>query len=249
MQNVAPRNKPYETLPGITDPEIPALAPAPEGATPDIERLLERFPDAISTAGEHFGQQIVTVKPSQLVQVAEFLKTDPNLAYEALIDVSSIDQSQLPVDESASRFVTTYQLRSYRNKKHMLLLCPLADSVNPVVPSLTSVYQGANWPEREVYDLMGIRFSGHPDLRRILMPEHWPYHPLRKEIPEGGEPVPFSLTWEDAEFETLGKQILPAESLSPKVPPGMQRKHMIIKHGSAPPQHPWSTATRRRIGR
>ncbi len=235
MQNVAPRNKPYETLPGILDPEIPALAPQPEGETPDIQRVLERFPKAIISAGTHLDQQIITVRPSQLVQVVEFLKTDPDLAYEALIDVSSIDQSELPIAESDSRFVTTYQLRSYRNKKHMMLLCPLADAEYPVAPSLTTIFEGANWPERETYDLMGIQFSGHPDLRRILMPEHWPYYPLRKDIPEGGEPVPFSLTWGDAEFETLGKQILPAESIAPKVPPGMKREHMIINMG---PHHP-----------
>ena len=82
---------------------------------------------------------------------------------------------------------------------------------------------------------MGIRFAGHPDLRRILMPAHWPNHPLRKDMPLGGEEVPFTLTWSDPEFATLGKQILPAESLPPDVPPGMNRENMIINMG---PHHP-----------
>jgi NADH dehydrogenase I D subunit len=82
---------------------------------------------------------------------------------------------------------------------------------------------------------MGVAFTDHPDPRRILMPDHWPNHPLRKDIPVGGEEVPFSLTWGDPEFETLGKQILPAESIAPKLPPGMNREHMIINMG---PHHP-----------
>ena len=103
------------------------------------------------------------------------------------------------------------------------------------MPSLAPLFQGANWPEREVYDLMGITFSGHPDLRRILMPERWPNHPLRKDMPLGGEEVPFTLTWSDPEFESLGQQILPAESLPPTLPPGMNPQNMIINMG---PHHP-----------
>jgi NADH dehydrogenase I D subunit len=109
------------------------------------------------------------------------------------------------------------------------------DPEQPTVASLTSVYTGAIWPEREVYDLFGVNFEGHPDQRRILMPDHWPYHPLRKNIPVGGEEVPFTLTWDDPEFETLGKQVLPAESVTPKLPPGMNIKNMILNMG---PHHP-----------
>lgn len=235
MLNVSPRHKKYETLPGISDPAVPAVTPLPSGDTPDIRRITERFPDAVTAAGLHHGQQVVYVRPDSLLAVAEFVKSNPNLAYEALIDVSSVDQSRLPQDEIDSRFLTTYQLRSYQRKQHLMLVCPLENGSTPTAPSLTPVFEGANWPEREVYDLMGIRFEGHPDLRRILMPVHWPYHPLRKEIPEGGESVPFSLTWEDAEFETLGKQILPAESIAPTLPKGMDRQHMIINMG---PHHP-----------
>jgi NADH dehydrogenase I D subunit len=80
-----------------------------------------------------------------------------------------------------------------------------------------------------------VNFAGHPDLRRILMPTHWPYHPLRKNIPVGGEEVPFTLTWDDPQFETLGEQILPAESITPDLPPGMNIKNMILNMG---PHHP-----------
>ncbi|MCB0138450.1 MAG: NADH-quinone oxidoreductase subunit D, partial [Caldilineaceae bacterium] len=180
-------------------------------------------------------QQIVYVQPDQLLNLAKFLKEDAELAYEALIDVSAVDCSKLPQPLNGRRFQTVYQLRSYERKQHITVICPLENDEEPQVDSLTSVYQGANWPEREVLDLMGITFVNHPDPRRILMPAHWPNHPLRKDMPLGGEEVPFSFTWGDPEFETLGKQVLPAESVPPEVPPGMSRENMIINMG---PHHP-----------
>ena len=109
-------------------------------------------------------------------------------------------------------------------------------SAEPVVASLTPLWPGADWPEREVYDLMGIRFEGHPDLRRIMMPHDWPNHPLRKDIPRGGETVPFSMTWEDEEFESFGQQIIEARAV-PQVPPKQAdgNRHMILNMG---PHHP-----------
>lgn len=233
MLNVSPRVREYETLPGLKPLGIPAVAPLPTGESADANRLVERFGDAILAAGLHHGQQVVYVKPEQLVAVAEFAKTDPNLRYEALIDVSAVDRSELPVRDS--RFHTVYQLRSYARKQHLVIVCPLDDRGEPEAPSLAGVYQGAIWPEREVWDLMGVRFAGHPDLRRILMPEHWPNHPLQKQVPVGGEEVPFTLTWSDPEFESFGKQIMAAESKPPVLPPGMNIENMIINMG---PHHP-----------
>jgi NADH-quinone oxidoreductase subunit C/D len=235
MLNVSPAHREYETLPGLNDPSIPAVAPLPTGETADTRRIVERFGDDILASGLENGQQVIYVKPERLVELAQFVHDEPELAYEALIDVSSVDRSQLPIDADAARFETVYQLRSYDRKQHLAIVCPLAHGETPAVPSLASVYEGAIWPEREVYDLMGIRFDGHPDLRRILMPNHWPYHPLRKEIPVGGEEVPFSMTFDDPMFATLGTQILPAESVVPDLPPGMNRENMIINMG---PHHP-----------
>jgi NADH dehydrogenase I D subunit len=235
MLNVSPIRRAYETLPGLNNLAIPAVAPLPTGETEDTTQIVERFGDAILAAGVHNGQQLVYVKPESLVELAAFLKTEPQLAYEALIDVTAVDRSKLPTQAGDARFQTVYQLRSYARKQHLTVVCPAPGGDQPAVPSLASVFEGAIWPEREVYDLMGVNFSGHPDPRRILMPDHWPYHPLQKQIPEGGEEVPFTLTWGDPEFETLGKQILPAESVAPKVPPGMSRENMIINMG---PHHP-----------
>jgi NADH dehydrogenase I D subunit len=235
MLNVAPRHREYESLPGLNNPAIPALAPLPDGATADTQRLVERFGEDILAAGTHHGEQVVYVKPERLVEVAEFLKSDPDLGYEALVDVTAVDRLKLPLAEGDARFHTVYQLRSYARKRRLMLLAPAVSNEQPTVPSLTGVFAGATWPERETLDLMGLTFSGHPDPRRILMPQNWSYHPLRKDIPLGGEPVPFTLTWEDPEFETLGKQVLSADSVPPTVPPGMNRENMIINMG---PHHP-----------
>jgi NADH dehydrogenase I D subunit len=235
MLNVSPRYREYETLPGINDPSIPALPPLPTGETADTTRIVERFGEDILAAGLHNGQQVVYVKPAKLQELAEFVRTEPQLAYEALTDVSAIDRLKLPIDPADARFVTVYQLRSYTRKQHLTVLCPAEGGDDPVVPSLSPIFAGAVFPEREVYDLMGVRFNGLSDHRRILMPTHWTNHPLRKDMPVGGESVPFTLTWDDAEFDTLGKQILPAESIAPTVPPGMNMENMIINMG---PHHP-----------
>ena len=234
MLNVSPIRRPYETLPNLNDISIPAVAGLPTGETEDTKRIVERFGEDIIAAGEHNGQQVVYVHADNLLDLVNFVKNEANLSYEGLIDVTAVDRSKLPIGE-AERFHLVYQLRSYQRKQHLMIVCPAPGGDSPVVPSLTPIFQGANWPEREVLDLMGVTFTGHPDPRRILMPAHWPYHPLRKEIPEGGEPVPFSMTFDDPEFETLGKQILPSESIAPALPPGMNREHMILNMG---PHHP-----------
>jgi NADH dehydrogenase I D subunit len=234
MLNTSPRIRDYENLPGVVRMDIPAVAPLPTGETADTTRIVERFGEDILAAGMHNGAQIIYVKPEQLLELAEFVRTDEKLQYEALVDVTAVDRSQLPIG-NAERFHTVYQLRSYTRKQHLTVVCPLANSDEPSVPSLANIYRGAEWPEREAYDLMGVRFTGHPDLRRILMPDSWPNHPLQKNMPVGGEEVPFSMTWGDPEFASLGTQILPAVSVAPTLPEGMNRENMIINMG---PHHP-----------
>ncbi len=235
MLNVSPLHRDYETLPGLNDPSIPAQAPQPIGETEDTLRIVERFGNDILAAGEQNGIQLVYVKPERLVELATFIRDNQKLAYEMLADVSSVDASKLPLSADDKRFSTVYQFRSLLRRKHLMVICPLEDDEEPSAPSLTSVFAGANWPEREVLDLMGIKFADHPDPRRILMPAKWPNHPLRKNVPLGGEEVPFSLTWDDPQFESFGTQILPAVSEPPVLPEGMDRKNMVINMG---PHHP-----------
>ncbi|MCZ0938752.1 MAG: NADH dehydrogenase (quinone) subunit D [Caldilineaceae bacterium] len=237
--DVAPVVRSYETQRTLNPPGIPALAPMPTGETDDTRRICEQFGEDIVAAGLHNGNQVVLVEPGQLKALATFLRDEPDLKYETLIDVTSVDRSRLPLDGDA-RFQTVYQFRSYSRNQHLTVIAdcgtdPGDNGEIPHIDSLTGVYRGAEWPEREVYDLMGIRFDGHPDLRRILMPKNWPNHPLQKQAPLGGEEVPFTFTWDDPEFETLGSQILPAESTVPDLPPGMSRQNMVINMG---PHHP-----------
>lgn len=237
--DVAPVIRSYETQRTLNPPGIPALAPMPTGETDDTRRIIEWFGEDIVAAGLHNGNQVVFVEPTRLKALATFLRDDAELNYETLIDVTSVDRSQLPLN-GAARFQAVYQFRSYSRNRHLTVIADCGTEAGgngelPHIDSLTGVYRGAEWPEREVYDLMGIRFDGHPDLRRILMPKNWPNHPLQKQAPLGGEEVPFTFTWDDPEFETLGSQILPAESDAPDLPPGMSRQNMVINMG---PHHP-----------
>ncbi|MBX2999292.1 MAG: NADH-quinone oxidoreductase subunit D [Caldilineaceae bacterium] len=231
----SPGPKPYEILPSLNVPGVPAVAPLPTGETEDTTRLVERFGEDILAAGLHNGNQVVYVKPERLVELATFIKTDEKLAYETLIDVTAVDRLRLPIGEDEARFQGIYQFRSYGRKKMLTVASPATGGDQPHLPSLTGVFRGATWPERESYDLMGVVYDGHPDLRRILMPKRWPYHPLQKQVPLGGEEVPFTVTWDDPEFETFGTQIYPATSAKPDLPPGMSLENMVINMG---PHHP-----------
>jgi len=181
----------------------------------------------------------LTVPARALLPVVKLLRDDPDLCFDHLEDMSSLDRSRYPLDGSSGqtpRFAVVYHLFSTRTGLRVRLKVPAEGGDSPVVPTLTGEWAGANWFEREIYDLMGIRFEGHPDLRRIMLPLDWPNHPLRKDVPRGGEAVPFSTTWEDEEFSSFGKQILEAKSIQ-QVPPKQAdaNRHMILNMG---PQHP-----------
>lgn len=233
MLDVSPLRRAYETLPNLNDIEVPALAPLPGGESEDTRRVVEKLGDGVLAAGLQCGVQQVHVAPGRLIELATFLKNE--LGYEQLSDVTAVDRLKLPIGPGESRFETIYQFRSYARKQLMTVVCPLVNGEFPTAPSLSNLYEAAIFSERECWDLLGVRFAGLKDHRRILMPENWPGHPLRKDQPIGGEAVPFSMTFEDPEFSTLGTQILPSESIPPTVPPGFNRKHMILNMG---PHHP-----------
>ncbi len=202
---------------------------------PIVEKLRSQFGAAIQAVAEFRGETTVEVAPKDVVPVARFLRDDPELRFDHLEDLTSVDRSRYPGLASAPRFAVVYQLLSTRSGQRIRLKAPVAGD-SPAVPTITGLWPGANWHEREVYDLMGIKFEGHPDLRRILLPHNWPNHPLRKEVPRGGEPVPFSMTWEDEEFRSFGTQIIEPKAVQ-TVPPKQAdaNRHMILNMG---PQHP-----------
>jgi NADH-quinone oxidoreductase subunit C/D len=201
-----------------------------------VEKLRAKYPDAITAQSQFRDEVTLVIRPQDLVRVAQFLRDDPDWRFDHLANLTSVDWSKYPAYNSKERFAAIYHLLSTASGQRLALKVPAPGGDNPALPTLTGLWAGADWFEREVYDLMGIKFDGHPDLRRILMPLNWPNYPLRKDIPRGGEPVPFSMTWEDEEFESFGKQILEAKSVPP-VPPKQAdtNKHMILNMG---PQHP-----------
>lgn len=148
-------------------------------ATETTAKLIERF--SFLTARPSLDHAAVNCPADQLLQVVETLKGEDG--YDFLIDVTAIDHGV----EAASRYEALYHL--YHGTQHQYLriavLCT-GGSSTPAVPSLCGLYAGANWHERETYDMFGITFTGHPDLRRILMWDAYPYFPLRKDFPLAG---------------------------------------------------------------
>lgn len=152
-----------------------------------VARLQEQFGDAISVlADARSGEASIGVPASHIVAVAQFLRDDSALAYNFLENLCGVDYlGRTP------RFEVVYHLLSYTNK-HRICLKVGVPATNLHVPTLTGVWQTANYQERETFDMFGIVFDGHPALDRILMPEDWTGHPLRKDVPLGYEEVAFS---------------------------------------------------------
>ena len=160
-----------------------------------VAALAAQFPDLALTPrplvtyldGRDSGQTWVSVPAGRLVEVARFLKSDARCRFEQLSDVTCVDYLNFPEREGIDgRFGVTYSLLSL-SLNHRLWLKVFVDDPEPTVPSLTCVWKGAEWTEREVYDMFGIRFTGHPDLRRILMPDGFVDYPLRKDYPLRGK--------------------------------------------------------------
>ena len=145
-----------------------------------IEKLKTRFPESIEGMNDFRGDLTLQVKRVDIVKVCEFLKTDPVLSFDMVVDLCGVD-----LYRPEGRFEVVYNLYSLKNKKYLRLKV-LVDEEDPVVDTVTSVWSGANWHERETFDMFGIKFEGHPDLRRMYMPEDYEYFPLRKDFPTMG---------------------------------------------------------------
>jgi len=142
--------------------------------------LRGRFGDAIGELAGEGGDASATVPPDRILEVARWCKGDVTLAFDCLSNLSGVDYPKRNVIQ------VVYHLFSYRHR-HRFVLKVDASRDNPVVQSVASVWSHAEWQEREVFDLLGVQFTGHPDLRRLLMPEDWPGHPLRKDFVEPEE--------------------------------------------------------------
>ena len=141
---------------------------------PVFQKLREKFPAVVLSVQVFLEQVICTVSLDGLYELMVDLRDDPELDFNYLIDLTALDYLG---DEE--RFCLVYQIYSY--KLGRLIRVKARASEGEVVPSVSSVWKTADWLEREVYDLFGIEFSGHPDLRRILLPDDWHGYPLRKD--------------------------------------------------------------------
>ncbi len=156
-----------------------------------VQRLQSRFADIdfapaelVSSDDTVRGQICVRVPPDRLVEVMRFLHDDADCAFDMLVDVTCVDYLNFP--EATDRFGVTYTLASV-SRNHRLWVKCFTNDPDPEVPSMTGIWKGADWPEREVYDLFGVRFAGHPDLRRIMTWEGFGSYPLRKDYPLEGK--------------------------------------------------------------
>jgi NADH-quinone oxidoreductase subunit C len=155
--------------------------------------MSEKLEATVTAIQERFGAQVrvfrgettLILQPERLVAAAQALRDE--FKFDMLIDITAVDYWP----EQTPRFHTVYQLTSLEDNQFLQLRVPLNGN-QPQVPTLEKVYPNANWYEREVWDMFGIRFEGHSDLRRILMPYDWEGHPLRKDYPLGYEEVQFS---------------------------------------------------------
>jgi len=153
-----------------------------------VDAIRQAFPDAILHEEGFRGEVTLLVRPDALVDVARLLREDPACAFEMLKDCCGVDDL---VRGLRPRFAVVYHLYSLRHNHSLRLMVRVEEG--EAVPSLSGVWPGANWYEREVYDMFGVPFVGHPDLRRILMPEDYAGHPLRKDHPLGDEPLDYGL--------------------------------------------------------
>lgn len=147
-----------------------------------VQRLRSRFGELVSEPAEFRGELTVTLANAErIVEVCEFAKTA--LGFDLLLDLSSVDN--LGDDP---RWTLVYELYSLAQRAHLRLKTTVSEEQSEL-PTVSGVWRTADWHEREIYDMMGIRFRGHPDLRRILMWEGYPYFPLRKDFPLAGKPT------------------------------------------------------------
>lgn len=146
------------------------------------QKLQQKFPQSIKEIIFFRDELTFIVDKSDIVEITRFLKEDTELKFNLLVDLTAVDRAK-----RKDRFEVVYNLFSLKNKFRIRLKARVDES-DCSIDSITSVYGTADWHERETYDMFGIKFNNHPDLRRIYMPEDYEYYPLRKDFPLLGIP-------------------------------------------------------------
>lgn len=169
------------TTPAKPEKTRPVAKRIPKGPTYEdleqdsiLEKLKEKFQEGIISGQSFLNQVVYTVSVDCLYEVLIYLRDDPEWDFNYLVDVTALDFL-----DDEKRFMIVYQLYSHDSKKLIRLKVPVEEG--KVVPSVTSIWKTADWLEREIFDLFGIEFSGHPDMKRILLPDDWQGHPMRKD--------------------------------------------------------------------
>ncbi len=168
-----------------------------------LDRLKERFGADVLETSSFRGDDVAVVRATRWREVAEFVKSDPRCACDYFVDLSAVDRcdprtDDLDMEERFEVFFIAYST----TKKHRVRVKARVDGDAPRIASLVTVWQGANWLEREAWDMFGVRFEGHPDLRRILMYDEFKGHPLRKDYPANKtQPL---VAYREGTFDKLG---------------------------------------------
>lgn len=163
--------------------------------SPELRMIQEQFPGAIVSSRLFRGQKIITVRKENIVGICRLLRDSPETNYNYMSDLFGLDRLDI-MEEDEPRFEVIYNLYSMGTFGRLLLKAQV-DEDDPTIDTVESVWPNANWNEREVYDLFGITINNHSDLRRILMPDDWVGHPLRKDFPLGGEEIEFTYNVRD----------------------------------------------------
>ncbi len=145
-----------------------------------VEKISGKFPDAVVATKEFRDELSISIQPTALRDVMGFCKTE--LGFDYLLDITSIDHF-----ETEPRWEIVYELYSMASHGHLRIKIQLEEEANEAA-TISDLWPTADWHEREIYDMMGIQFTDHPDLRRILMWDGYPYYPLRKDFPLEGKP-------------------------------------------------------------
>jgi len=153
--------------------------------------LRKKLENGVLAVEEFRGQSTIVLNRDVIVEACQILRDDSDLDFNILAALTAVDYWP-----EEPRFAVVYQLYSIANNTFIGLRVPLRGT-SPEVSTVETVYPNANWREREVYDMFGISFTGHSDLRRILMPFNWEGHPLRKDYPLGEEEIQFSFNYDE----------------------------------------------------
>jgi NADH-quinone oxidoreductase subunit C len=177
-----------QTVPGQT-PQTEVASPPPPEHPETLQQLLDRVPGSAVPTKWRFADRIPTAAiPADLIlETVRWLREECQPRFDCLVDVCG---AHWP--EREQPFEVTYILHSFETNARIRLKVSVGGE-EPVIPTISNYWPAANWQEREIYDMFGVTFDGHTDLRRILTPNDWVGHPLRKDFPLGEEPVEFYL--------------------------------------------------------